>query len=122
MNTKDLRKMSAFFFTLYLCGSVLTGCPAISEDAVKSNAEFDARKYADEFYPSWQSRRVSCQGVDFDNNGYVSCTVGGEQTNNAGVVLSRTASIECAAAWIFDYGRGCRAARMVQQQQNGTAD
>jgi hypothetical protein len=117
--TNELRKLSVFFFALAM--SVTIGCSFFTEDTVKANAETDARKFADEFYPSWQNRRVVCQGVDFDNNQYVSCTVGGEQSRPDGTTVTRRASIECATAFMFDYGRGCRAARMVQPT-NGTEE
>lgn len=109
--TKELRKLSLFFFSLALSGVI--GCPALTEDTIKSKAEVDANAYAGRFYHHWQNRAVQCQGVDYNNDGYVSCTIGGETTRADGSTEDHTASIECAAAAFFDYGRGCRAMRAM---------
>jgi prepilin-type N-terminal cleavage/methylation domain-containing protein len=98
---------------LAVIGSAFTGC---GTEEVRRHGEEQAREYVSQMHPTWQNPRITCQGRDTDNNGYVRCTV------VANVRASRdpgadsrevTDNIECAAYWKWTWNRGCQAPRWV---------
>ena len=83
-------------------GITFKACGVGSEEQ-RENSTSMARRYVSEMHgPTWT--RVSCQGVDTDNNGYVSCVVGDG---------TATEPIECAACMTssFCFNSGCRPLR-----------
>lgn len=72
----------------------------IGADTVRVHAEDEARIWVSNMYPTVADPRISCQALDTDNNGYVTCTANldGEHVN-----------IECYA-WLFvnPGGSDCR--------------
>lgn len=69
----------------------------------RANANTEARQYVRTMHPGWTRPVISCQGMDTDGNGYVTCTVGDG--------TDRTEAIECAAFVTVSFNEGCRPMR-----------
>lgn len=72
----------------------------VGADTVREHAEVEARDWTAAMYPEADSITTSCQALDTDGNGYVTCTVlaGGEHLN-----------LECYAwLWMNPGGSDCR--------------
>lgn len=76
-----------------------------SGPANQAQAEAAARAYAAALYPG-PTARVQCQGVDTDNNGYVSCTLVLDGTPPV------TYPLECANSYAY-VNTGCRPMRLA---------
>lgn len=77
--------------------SSFRGCSGVY-GTVKAKAEEDARAYARQMHPHWQTVVADCQGTDTNGDSYVRCTIG-----NGDV----TEPVECKTALFRDYDRGC---------------
>lgn len=83
-------------------------------DRVRDRANEDARAYSREFHPGWTHPTVSCQSVDSDSDGYVTCTIGDG--------ANATEAIECRVSRVTNYKRGCRPMRAAVRVRGTTSE
>lgn len=92
-------------FLIVFAGTIGRGCISSTSSATEA-----ANRYVSTFHPDWSSPRVSCQGYDTDQNGYVSCTIGAPN--------HQPESIECPA--LVSFNSECRITRaQIQVPSNG---
>lgn len=97
--------------TVAVLGAIAIGLFAFcagrfNSDGNRTTANQEAQDFARQLYPG-ETARASCQGVDTDGNGYVSCTV---------VIGNHPPMfIECGSQYSIG-NNGCRAIRPVVQQ------
>lgn len=87
-----------------------------------SRGEKKVADYVGTMYADYQSRGVSCQGEDSDNNGYITCNVRIEKMieatstgNTAGV--EKTLSLQCPTFWKSFMATSCKEAGMIINTQ-----
>lgn len=85
-------------FAFLIAGVVVASYPFLTAELRRSNAEDLALEWAEAMYPK-QTAGAICQGLDTDNDGYVSCTVKVGETR---------IPLDCYSYLSFAFGNTCR--------------
>lgn len=91
-----------------ILGSIIVGGFAAAFNLNSSKAETDAVQFAQKMYRV-KDAAASCTNADTDGDGYVSCTVTGDDGH--GRLVEKY--LECAK--VFTFNSGCKTTRMVFQ-------
>lgn len=95
----------ALLFVVIFGGSI--AWEASTSETRHENATTQARAYVRTMHADWQNPNVSCQSVDTDANGYVTCAV------NNGSGYPETIERASYVVDSLNFNRGCRPARMT---------
>lgn len=96
------------FFSILFVGCA--SCNGVGADTVQRRANEDARAFLRDLRPDLTDVRVSCQSLDSDGDGYVTCT-GSGMAGTARELLS----IDCRSSFLTEFQRGCRMTRIPLQ-------
>jgi hypothetical protein len=103
---REVDSTKAAIFVIFIIGVIgILAWPFMTADTRHTNAQELARQWVSEMFTPAEAAtaRVSCQAIDSDHNGYVSCTLNIVREGHTELV-----PIECNSYVVMNVGDTCR--------------